>query len=377
MVNRFQVITIFLVVPMLVTSTLTTRKKLESSSTAKKTKLVYPHTGGQESGLDQKVGSELYEDGGVSTKLVAALPVALQPPPLPEPELSEKESLPETQEKNWTKPIELYGPTPSILFTSRTGSIPTNFQSTVYTSVAPHPFYSGHNSTSVNEPTDPAAPASLELPLPSLLPLMSASPAVEMDVESISSKNSYNTLAASPVPSRSRKAHMETGNGGRMFTSRRDGKTSVRVCSRCKSRSDCNGQYACRKRFCVGNQRQLDQCERRVQCTPCGKGLPLCGKFARCVRGLCVREGQSSDECRRARRRAIQKIHKKMDGKSYKNRVPGPAPNLCDPCLHPVHCQGGRICSAGKPCRSLKCRAGFCSFSVRMSVRLCAKIDEF
>lgn len=377
MMNKFQVVTIFLVVPMLVASSLTTRKKQDSSFIARRMKPIYPRTGRQESGLDQKVGSKLYEDEGVSTKLGAAQSVALQPHPLPEPGLSEKELLPQTQEKNWTKPIKLYGPTPSNTTTSRTRAIPTDFRTTVYTSVAPHPFYSNHKSPPVNEPTESAAPLSLELPLPSLLPLTSASPAVEKDLESIPPKKSYNTLATSPVPSMSQDAHMETGNGGRLSTSRRDGKTSVRLCSRCESRSDCQGQYACRKRFCVGNQRQLDQCERRVRCTPCGKGLPHCGRFARCVRGICVRKGQSPDECRRARRRAIQKIHKKMDGKSHKNRVPGPAPNLCDPCLHPVHCQGGRICSAGKPCRPLKCRAGFCSFSVRMSVRLCAKIDEF
>lgn len=375
MAKRCQVFAMgFLIVPIMVASSPTPREKLELSPMASAQVLKYE--------LDQKVDLRLNEVGNRSTKSIGIQPFAVHPPPLPEPEpelnrneLSEADIL----EKNGTQPAQFHRPTPAESISSMATTLPCGSQSSVHTPASLHASNRPGlgDGTPANESTEPSALANLEFPLPSLLPLITATPAAQMDVDTVLAVQLSNTLVASLASLTSRKSFIKGGTGRREFSSRPDGKALGRLCSGCNNRPDCSADFVCRKGFCVENQRQLEQCERRVQCAPCGKGLPRCARLARCVRGICVGEGQSRDACRRVRGRAIQRVYKKKNIRSYQGQIQKSAANLCDPCLRPLHCQGGRICSPGKPCRSLNCRAGFCSFSVRMSVRLCSKIYEF
>lgn len=307
---------------------------------------------------------------------------AVPPPSIPTPfekvHLYVSTSETGIQKRERVFPIRLHEPSPTESPTWRVTETSAKFQSLVHSSVAPHlPLHLDHNETTEMTSTAPIALASLELPLPSSLPLMTTSPSVETDAGPIPPEESRNAVFSPHVRSGSEGKLGVGSEGPNLFRRKGTKLLGGRLCSRCKKRSDCSGEFVCKERFCVRNRRQLERCERRVHCAPCGKGLPSCGKYGRCVKGVCIIEGQSEDACRRARRRALRKVHKKMAAQSYKMRNRDPVANLCDPCSHPAHCTGARFCSPGKPCRFLKCRAGFCSTSVRMSVRLCAKIDEF
>lgn len=145
------------------------------------------------------------------------------------------------------------------------------------------------------------------------------------------------------------------------------------LCSHCIKSLDCSEQFICRHSFCVRNVRQIRRCERHLFCMSCDNNSSSCGQFAQCIRGLCVFNEWSYEDCLRVRRRTLDNLwrREKLWDRRFREQVP--VATLCSPCLHSSDCYGGRICSSGT-CRPLQCKAGFCSVSMRQSLRLCSNM---